>query len=192
MLDLGYVLFFVGLIVLFYLAPRKEFPLIVLVHGLVQYLFTMLGWYTSIDHRGVGILLMGLVVSTLCLFWGMSLAEREAMYPIRLFFSMTAWTILLILAVFSWVKSPYDYGYLLTGTSAVRSEGIRAYLSLHPLIKVGGNLLIFITFLQLALYWRQSWSARKSLLDLLPAGLYVLLVVGYWASQRDLSALPLT
>lgn len=180
MLDIGYVMYFGGLLAVVLFAAKKEIPLFVVFHSLLQYVFTILGWYGAMDSQGTGLLLMGLIVSTLCLFWGSTLSETQTVFPIQLFFTISSWVILLVLGLFAWIKSPYDYGYLLTESLPFHEEPSKQVLPLHPLIKIGGNVLIFMGFLQISLAWRRIWTLQKSLLDLSPLGIYLLMLTIWW------------
>ena len=86
---------------------------------------------------------------------------------------MLQWVMLLAVGIFVLAKSPYHY---ITPSSSWHGHVPAHQLSVHPVIKMVGNLLLFTTFIQLVLHWGQRWQIKKSLLDLAPIIIYLLAV----------------
>jgi len=167
---------------------RKEVPLVILLHALLQYVFTLAVWSLRLPGPLGIILLSYMTATTLLLIWGRSLTVSKQWYSVRLFFTVSQWALLLMLAVLVGLRSPYLY------TNADDLSGAHGahILTLHPALKFGGNLMLFIGFFHLIMHWGQIWSLRRSLLDLGPTLLYFLLLLGLEMMQADNASIPFT
>ena len=170
MLTTLYLIFIVGCFAYLLFSPRKEIPLIILMHALVQYVMTLIFWIFHMNTYFSAMLLGFMLLTTLILIWARSLNYSRELQSIQLFFSLTQWVALIAVGVFISINSPYFY--------MVPSSGWHKYinphqLSIHPAAKLCGNILLFSTFFQIIAGWGRSWSIRRSLLDLGPITIYI-------------------
>ncbi|GAB4409955.1 MAG: hypothetical protein OHK0039_13980 [Bacteroidia bacterium] len=189
MVSTVFVLFLVSMSTFVLLAGRKEVPVIVLLHALVQYAFTLAQWAFRLNDYLSGMLLGFIILSSLLLFWGRSMNYSNELHSVRLFFTMGQWVLLLGLVLYMGLKSPY---YYVIPSSSWHPDIPMHRLSIQPVLKLGGNLLIFTTFFQLVLHWGQRWPLRRSLADLGPLLLYALGMVILEMLQSARSAIPFT
>ncbi|MEO1417715.1 MAG: hypothetical protein AAFW00_20695 [Bacteroidota bacterium] len=168
--TVGFILLAVFLIVYVVTTPRKEFPIVVIFHALLQYGLTLAMWFLFLGRQHAIILMLFLWLSTLLLIWARSVNYSNELLSIRLFFSISQWAVLLMLGLFLALESPYYY------VTTASSQGVAPHfqhISLRPIIKLGANFLLFTTFFQLTLNWGQKWPLLRSLIDLGPILLYV-------------------
>jgi len=181
---------FIGLIMMgaifFILTPRKEVPVILIIQALLQYVWTLGSWSLKLDTGMTWLLWSWMLSGTLLLLWARNLAYSKELFSIRLFFSVSQWAIILIIGLLIATRSPYEW---IGPVGAGITEGV----SLHPAIKLSGNLLIFTTFFQLVLHWGQMWSLRKSVVDLGPIFIYfgTLLLLRFLQFQSSSGVLAL-
>ncbi len=172
MLDGVYLLFILALTVYLLLSAKKELPIIVVVHAVLQYILTLVMWFTDMSPYLAGVLLAFMVSTTGLLIWGRSLNYSRDHQMIKVFVALGQWTVMVSILLFLMLKSPYSYHFSSLGSGNGHSL---AYSTIHPFIKLCGNLLLFTTFLQVILSWGTSWSIKQSLRDLGPIVLYFLL-----------------
>ena len=134
-----------------------------------------------------GLLLGFMVISSVLLVWGRNLNYSRELLSIQFFFSISQWTVIASVLIFMAVKSPY---YYLMPSSAWSAHINANQLSIHPVIKLCGNVLLFTTFFHLILNWGQKWSLRKSLIDLGPFMIYILLATLLRSFQSNTHAFP--
>ncbi|MEZ4827445.1 MAG: hypothetical protein R3C61_14370 [Bacteroidia bacterium] len=173
MINLGYILFIISCLLYFLLSSRKEIPFVVLTHALLQYLLTLFFWLFQMDNPLAGLLLIFIFVSSLLLIWARSLNYSRELHSIQLFFSVTQWMALVSVGIFISLKSPF---YYLLPSSAWHSNLSAHQMSIHPVIRLCGNVLLFTTFFHMILNWGSRWSLRKSIVDLSPMVIYFLLI----------------
>ena len=70
MLDGIYLLFILALTVYLLLSSKKELPLTVVVHAVLQYIFTLVMWFTDMNSYLAAVLLAFMVSTTGLLIWG--------------------------------------------------------------------------------------------------------------------------
>ncbi|TAE47777.1 MAG: hypothetical protein EAZ89_16960 [Bacteroidetes bacterium] len=168
-----YLIFLTGASAWFLFSPRKETPAFILLHALTQYVFTLALWMSAMDSFFGSLLLGFIVLASFLLIWARSLNYSQELLSVRMFFSVSQWAILLTIVLFAVFKEPY----VLQAAPGNDMPDIRLpRVSLHPLIKLSGNLLLFTTFFQVIISWGQRWSYRKSLFDLGPLWLYFFLL----------------
>jgi len=167
-------------------ASRKEVPLVILLQALLQYVFTLAVWSLRLPGPLGIILLSYMTGTTLLLIWARSLTVSKQWYSVRLFFTVSQWAMLLMLAVLVSIRSPYLY----TDAGDLSGGHGGQILTLHPALKFGGNLMLFTGFFHLIMHWGQAWSLRRSLLDLGPVLLYCLLLLGLKMMQAANASLP--
>ena len=189
MLNLLYTLFILIILGYFILSKRKEVPLIVVLHAFFQYVLTLAFWIFNMNGAMAGLLLGFMTISTVLLVWGRYLNYSRELLSIQLFFSISQWAIIGSVLVFMAVKSPY---YYLIPSSTLHSHINAHQLSIHPVIKLCGNILLFTTFFHLILNWGQKWSIRKSLVDLGPFLIYLVLAAMLRFFQSFTSAFPIS
>lgn len=189
MLDSLYWLLIVASLIYVFAAPRKEIPLVIVLHGLLQYGMTLAGWTFRLGSLLGSILVSFLFLSSFLLIWARSLNYSKEYHSIRLFFSLAQWTVLIGLLGFIGWDSPYYY--LLPSSTLI--PGIEAHqLVIHPAVKFGGNFLVFAAFFHLILHWGQKWTPVKTLIDLGPIILYLLLTTGLSYFLSTQTTFPIT
>ncbi|MEO0582476.1 MAG: hypothetical protein AAF135_09660, partial [Bacteroidota bacterium] len=67
--TVGFILLAVFLIVYVVTTPRKEFPIVVIFHALLQYGLTLAMWFLFLGRQHAIILMLFLWLSTLLLIW---------------------------------------------------------------------------------------------------------------------------
>lgn len=183
MLDVLYFTFIACSLGYFVLSPRKEFPLLLLLHAVLQYGVTQLMWLGQSDQRVAGLLLLFVLLSSALLIWGRSLAYSRELFSVRAFVTVSQWLVLLAIALQLWLQRPDSVVMPSTGWHPpVRLSGIL----LGTLPKLGANFFLFTLVLQVVLGWGQRWPLRRSLLDILPVVLYWVLTI---SALRYLSSL---
>ena len=161
---------FSGLLLIYLLfSSRKEVPLMIVLHAAIQYGLALVLWMFRLGPYLAGMLLGFMILSSFLLIWARSLTYSREWQGIRVFFSLAQWAVLLALVIFATVKSPY---YYLVPSSSWHPDIPVHRMSIHPAIKLGGNVLLFTTFFQVILHWGQKWDVRKSLVDLGPLLIY--------------------
>ncbi|MEL6192058.1 MAG: hypothetical protein AAFR66_08415 [Bacteroidota bacterium] len=188
MLTWLYVLFIVLISAYLVFSERKEVPLFVVLHAILQYGFTLALWLFQMTSLLGGLLLGFISASTFLLIWARSLNYSRELYSIKLFFSLTQWIVVLAIGVFMAIESPY---YRMVPASSWQAYIDMDVLSIHPVIKLCGNLLLFTTFFHIMGHWGQKWNIRKSLFDLMPVWLYFLLLSLLKIFQFSAEPLPI-
>lgn len=180
MLD-GLFLFFIALAAVYLLvAPRKEFPLVVILHTVVQYALTMLAWQGALPPP-IAVLTMGCMWSAaLVMIWVRTWAYSPRLQYANYLARVMQWAVLgvAVLDVFGHNSS----AEMLVGNALLMDESTLTMV-LREANRFIGNLLVFMSFLQIILHWGQHWTVKKSLLDLFP-------VVGYFMLMLVLRLLP--
>lgn len=166
MLNIAFLVLMLGFLAYWFFAPRKEIPTLILLHAILQYGLTLASWQLQLSSILTGILLSFLILSTFLLIWARSLDYSREMHNIRLVFSVLQWAILISIVGYISFKSPYSY-VSPVGQWHPPLAGQKG-ISLHPMLKFGMNILTFTTFYHLVLHWGQKWTFRKSLIDLGP------------------------
>ena len=170
MLSTFYVLFLTALLSWVLVAKRKELPLLVLLHAIFQYVLTLAFWFFQMNADLVGLLLGYIALTSVLLVWARGLNYSKELVSIRLFFSMVQWVVVLAVVVLLMMKSPYTY---LVPSSTWQGKISPHQLSLHPMLKVCGNILCFTGFLHFLFGWGQRWNLKKSFFELSPVMLYI-------------------
>lgn len=134
-----------------------------------------------------GLLLGFIFLSTVLLIWARGLNYSRELHSIQLFFSVSQWIAIISVGIFISVKSPF---YYLLPSSSWHSNLNAHQLSIHPVIKLCGNILVFTTFFHLILNWGQKWSIRKSLVDLGPLIVYFALIIFLKIIQSSGNSFP--
>lgn len=174
MLDFFYFAYLLLMAGYLLVSLQKEFPFVVLLHGIFQYFFTQLVWIHTVDRRMSGLLLLFLVLTTFLLIWARSLNYSTELKSLRTFFRISQWGLLVLIFMVMWVKSPYVLEvstYQLPGQTQVGSW------SIQPFAKISGNILLFIFTFHLVLGWGSKWTSRQSVLDLGPFLIYSLSIL---------------
>ncbi len=112
-------------------------------------------------------------------------------FAIKLFFSVSQWALLIMLAVFIGFKSPFIYAgteFPLEGSTGRLSPPI----ILHPLLRLSGNLIAFFLFFQLITHRKEYWDLSKSVLLLGPSIVYFCLIVYLRFLQVSMSSFTFT
>lgn len=187
MVNIFYTLFIVSCLLYFLLSRRKEVPFLVLIHALLQYLFTLSFWVFQMNNSMAGLLLGFIFVSSLLLIWARGLNYSRELLSIQLFFSVSQWMGIMAVGLFIFLKSPF---YYLMPSSAWHSNLNAHQISIHPVIKLCGNLFLFTTFFHLILNWGEKWSIRKSLVDLGPFVIYLIIIAVLQIFQANTQSLP--
>ncbi|MDX1908136.1 MAG: hypothetical protein SF053_13960 [Bacteroidia bacterium] len=156
-------------------SPRKEIPLVIVLHALLQYVLTLALWLFYMDSRMTGLLLGYMAATTLLLIWGRQLTYSRELISIRVFFRLTQWVILGGLLIFVLFQNPYVF---MEPSEQWAGRLNFQHLTFHPLLKLAGNVLAFTSFFHVILHWGQAWSLRKTWLDLGPLVGYILLMMG--------------
>ncbi len=172
--QIGFTILSIALIIYFFFSERKEIPLVLVLHALLQYGFTMVLWYFKLTPSLSSILVIFLWLSSIMLIWGRSLTFGRDLFSIRLFFSVSQWAILLVLGLFISLKSPFYYVF---PTAELNHKLPLQHLTYHPILKLSGNILIFTTFFHVVIHWGQQWKWTKSLIDLLPVMIYAAILL---------------
>lgn len=186
MLNALFVGFVVVSLLYILLAPRKEVPVLIVLQALLQYVYTLSVWALRLPPPLGSILLAYLTATTLLLIWGRNLPYSWQWLSIRLFFTVSQWALLLMVALLAGLRSPYLYSQ---PHDLLGAHGGQV-LTIHPVLKFGGNLMIFSVFFHILLHWGQHWSLRKSLLDLGPVLIYFLTLLLLRYLQATQGALP--
>lgn len=189
MLNTLYGIFITLSLLYFLFSSRKEVPTLVLTQALLQYVWTLGMWSLRLSQQMTGILLGFMVATSLLLIWASRLAFSRQALSLSLFVGVSQWAVLLMLAVLIGLRSPYYYttplfeSYLPFANQA---------LSIHPAIKLSGNLMLFMAFFHLILGRREHWSIRNSLLKLGPALVYFCLALFLRYTQAANPDFPVT
>ena len=77
MLTVLYLICISLCLIWFLLASRKELPLLVLTHTLLQYAFTLVSWFFQLNYLLSGVLLVFLMVSAILLILG----QKSQLFP---------------------------------------------------------------------------------------------------------------
>jgi hypothetical protein len=174
MLD-GLFLFFIALAAVYLLvAPRKEFPLVMIMHTVLQYALTMLAWSGALPPP-IAVITMGCMWSAaLFMVWVRSWQYSPRLKYVGYMTRVMQWGVLLF-SVLDMVWNG-NAGEMLVGHSGYESTYSLLYIftEAHRFI---GNILVFFAFLQITLHWGQQWAWQKSLWDLMPVVSYFLLVL---------------
>lgn len=186
MLNALYIGFICISLLYLLLSPRKEVPLVILLQALLQYVFTLAVWSLQLPGPLGFILWSYMTATTLLLIWGRSLPVSRQWYSVRLFFTVSQWALLLMLAVLVGLRSPYLY----TEVGDLSGAHGGQVLTLHPALKFSGNLILFTSFFHLIMHWGQEWSLRKSLMDLGPVVVYFLLLLFLEMMQASMAVVP--
>ena len=182
MLNILFIIFIIGCAVYLVVAPRKEVPLIILLHALFQYAMTLVFWIFHMNTYFAGMLLGFMVLTTFLLIWARGMNYSRELHSIQMFFSLSQWAILIAVIIFISIKSPYFYMFPSSGWN----QHINPHqLSIHPAAKLCGNILLFSTFFQLIIGWGRRWTIRKSIIDLGPICIYFAMMglLRYFQSQ---------
>jgi hypothetical protein len=173
MLTAAFLTVILFLVTYLLLSPRKEVPMVIVLHAIFQYALTLAFWVFHMNSFMAGLSLGFIVFTTGVLIWARSLNYSPELHTIRLFFTLGQWALLLGVGIFVSVKSPYSY---LVPSASWYSHINPQQLSIHPVVKLSANVLLFTTFFQVIGHWGQRWSVRQSLLELGPLFVYVFLV----------------
>lgn len=187
MLTSLYLIFITCCLFWLLLAKRKELPLLVVMHAILQYAFTLISWFFQLNYALSAILLVFLMISALLLIWARNLNYSRELVSIRLFFTMLQWVLVIAVGIFMVAKSPFQY---IVPSSSWHGHIPAHQLSVHPVIKMGGNVILFTTFFHLVLHWGQSWKVKKSLIDLGPVVLYLMAIAILRFYQASHLSLP--
>ena len=187
MLNILYTLFIALALGYLVVAKRKEVPFVIVIHAFFQYILTLAFWIFHMNTAMAGLLLGFMAISSGLLVWARNLNYSRELLSIQFFFSISQWAVIASVLIFMAVKSPY---YYLVPSANWHSHINAHQLSIHPVIKLCGNVLLFTTFFQLILNWGQKWSVRKSLIDLGPLMIYILLATLLRFFQSFSQALP--
>ncbi len=175
MLDFFYLFYLLSSLAYLFFSPKKEVPLFLLVYGLLQYAITQLWWWPETDGRIAGLLLLFIVLSTGLMLWGKELERDQDRYYATVLMRVGQWLFLVALAVVLGFKRPWVVNESLEpvweNLAEARSWGFPSFA------KVGGNLLLFGFWFQVIMGWGESWSWKKSLLDLGPLLLYTVWIL---------------
>ncbi|MCI4669602.1 MAG: hypothetical protein MRZ79_15820 [Bacteroidia bacterium] len=185
--EIGFLILSVALLMYFLFAGRKELPLLLVSHALLQYGLSMVLWYFHLSGSLASILMVFIWISSILLIWARSLNYGQDLFSIRLFFSVSQWAILLVLFLFIAIKSPFYYVF--PATSLGQNVPVQ-HMTFHPILKLSGNLLIFTTFFHVIVHWGQRWKWHKSLIDLSPIIIYTFLLVILRNMRIENSSLP--
>ena len=187
MLNTLFIIFILACFAYLLFSPRKEIPLVVLLHALFQYAMTLIFWIFHMNTYFSAILLGFMLITTLILIWARSINYSRELQSIQLFFSLCQWAALLAVATFISIKSPYFY--------MVPSSGWHRHinphqLSIHPAAKLCGNVLLFSTFFQIIIGWGRRWTIRRSLVDLGPILIYFTMMGVLRVFQSNVEVYP--
>jgi hypothetical protein len=173
MLDLLFISFILASVVYLLLSPRKEFPLLVLLHTALQYTLTMLVWHGNLPPSIAAISMGCMWAAAIVLVWGRSLNYSYKLKFLKYALSVFQWVIFIGLMVNIFAQDGQIL--LLTGNSIGGADMSRENQMSQLIIEMfhfGANILVFTTFLHIVLQWGQRWTIQKSLVDLGPAILY--------------------
>lgn len=189
MVDTLFWMLIAGGLIWFVAAPQKIEPLQLITHAVLQYLLSLLFWTDYLNSYFTGLLWVFLVLTSLLLFWAPRIPFGRERYVMEMFFRVGQWSLLLGLLVYTVVKSPFSYQMPGGPNQGLIQDGL---LFVRPFIKLAGNLLIFTAFFHLILHGSQRWTLRKSLWDLGPIVLYLVLggFIRFW--QVSLETTPLS
>ncbi|MDX2247848.1 MAG: hypothetical protein SF052_13775 [Bacteroidia bacterium] len=187
MVNLFYLFFIVACLLYFLFSHRKEVPFVILIHALLQYLMTLSFWVFQMNNPMAGLLLGFIFASTILLIWARGLNYSRELHSIQLFFSVSQWMAIVAVGLFISLKSPF---YYLIPSSAWHSNLNAHQMSIHPVIKLCGNLLLFTTFFHLILNWGSRWSVRKSLIDIGPLLIYLGIIAVLRVFQATTQSVP--
>ncbi|MFK7971774.1 MAG: hypothetical protein AB8F95_15515 [Bacteroidia bacterium] len=156
------------------IARQKVFPLVVISHAVLQYLYTLLSWKLNLAP-GVGLATLGFILATtVLLMWGRKMqAGTNEHRMARVMINTLQWSFLGALVLFIIMRSPDWYEF--SGTTHPEIAG--TYVSLHPFIRMAGNYFLFALFVQVVLRWGLVWERKDTLANLAPFIGYVLLVL---------------
>ncbi len=173
-IHLGYVLLLLFLVAYVLWSARKEIPLMLLFHVLIQYGFTLGIWFFTLSPTTTGVLLVGLCIGTPILIWGRILPlgkQWTASYRISW---VMGW--ILISGIVGWMvwKGPYAYQEV---SQAWRDIFPGTPLLLNQAFKWVGNGLLFLTFFQIILHWGERWTALGTWLSFGPIVLYLFVLI---------------
>lgn len=173
MLDFAYFFFILSFLAYLLLARRKELPLLVISHGLLQYFFTLIMWFSEMESQLSSVTLLFIVATSTLLIWARGLNYSREFRMIKVMVELGQWIILLAMGLFLLVNSPFSYHLSSRGPNPHLGFG---YSVIHPWLKSGGNLLIFTTYLLILLNWGSNWPTKKSLKNFAPILIYFLLI----------------
>lgn len=173
MLNILFFLFIALCAAYLLFSPRKELPFMVILYAMLQYALTLSMWIFQMTHALTALLLGFIVITAFLLIWARNLNYSRELNTIKLFFSLSQWVMLLCIGIFISLESPY---YKLIPTSSWHSHVDAHSLSIHPVIKLCGNIFIFTTFFQVISHWGQKWKVKQSLFTLLPILFYYILI----------------
>jgi len=179
MLDLLFLIFIVSAVGYLLAAARKEFPLFILLHAVLQYAMLMLIWKGNLPPLMASFGLGFMWLSSFSLLWARSLNYSRAFKVLRGSLSVVQWAILLGLGLTLMGGTANAFVYIANSQPfAPLNPYAHRLQPIAEATKLLGNLLVFTTFMHIVLQWGQKWSFRKSMLDLGPVLLYFLTVVG--------------
>ncbi|MDW3645962.1 MAG: hypothetical protein R8P61_02775 [Bacteroidia bacterium] len=189
MLNTLFLLLIAGLVIFLLLSPRKEVPFIVLLHASIQYMMTLIYWLFEMNTYYAGILWCFILFSSLVLIWARGMNYSREMHRVEMFFSVSQWGILIAVLAFIGLNSPY---YHMIPSASWSSQIHPSPVSIHPVAKLSGNVLMFTSFFQLILGWGRRWNLRKSVVELGPIILYFVLMGVLRVYEDDAQLFPFT
>ncbi|MEO0899431.1 MAG: hypothetical protein AAFY71_23675 [Bacteroidota bacterium] len=187
--DLGFILLSISLFLFLLVSGRKEIPLVLICHALVQYGFTMTMWMFNLSGSLGNILMIYLWLTSIMLIWGRGLRIGGDLFSIRLFFSVSQWAVLIVLLLFIFLKTPY---YYIFPTNSGGGPFVDRQITFHPVLKLSGNILIFSTIFQVVLHWGQRWKFIRSVLDVGPMIIYLVILIYLKFFRLDMLSQPMT
>lgn len=184
--EIGFLTLSLALLLYFLFSSRKELPMLLVCHALLQYGLSMVLWSFHLSSSLASIIMVFIWISSIMLIWARSLTYGQDLFSIRLFFSVSQWAILLVLILFVCIKSPFYYVFPTAAHGGIPTQK----LTFHPILKLSGNLLIFTTFFHVIVHWGQRWKWTKSLLDLAPIVIYAIMLLVLRNVQIEHAAQP--
>jgi hypothetical protein len=189
MLNALFILFILCCVFYLLLSPKKEMALLIVLHAFMQYAITLSLWLFHMNPALTGLLLSFMVVSSGLLVWARGLNYSTEQHSIYHYFVVGQWILLGMIGLFIAIKSPY---YYLVPSSSWNSHINPNLMSIHPIVKIGGNAFIFSSIFLIILQWGQKWSIRQSLVVLGPGMIYFLLVLLLRFFQTSTYSYPLS
>ncbi|MEM9985139.1 MAG: hypothetical protein AAF804_08595 [Bacteroidota bacterium] len=191
MLNACFVIF-ISLTLLYFLAANhKQVATLILFHSLIQYFWTLFMWSFQLNQSLSWVLLAFLAASSCLLIMASRLRVNKQEFAIKLFFTISQWALLIMLAVFIGFKSPFLFAE--TDFPIEGSVGrFSPHITLHPLLRLSGNLIAFFLFFQLITHRKEFWDFSKSVLLLGPSIVYFSLMAYLRFLQVSMSSLTFT
>lgn len=171
--TIGFIIVFGFLLGQFLLARTKVFPLILLCHGVFQYIYTLMSWHYNL-LSGIGVFIQLFIFATsLMLIWirkmGLGSQEQEVA---KNGLKISQWILIGIVALFTVWASPdwYEISMSHHGLSTA------SYVGIHPFIRFSGNFFLFGLFAISILKWGLTWTRKEVWVNLGPFLLYIALI----------------